>query len=376
MFTDPEFTATQGSLGGDFRVARWARLSDLYDHPIIGNFDPKDVIQGAVGDCYLLSAMCNLAADERRIDELFDERRDGGRYTIRFYEQGRRVNVVIDDYIPLDVHGIPVFARGLTGLWVALVEKAYAKLHGSYSAIDGGYESVAMHELTGGVPLMYPLRSEALAVLGGGALDSMWKRLRVLLREGALIGVSHDGATNQGIFGHHSYAVIDTRTVRARGSSTRLVLVRNPHGSTAGDWTGRWSSEDPMWSSEPPLGARGFYMSLADFIRVFATLSICRLPGPEWTTHQVRLSPGDDATLTNDVDTQICLSVSQRLDGSISISSLRNTTDYPFDRRVFGIELNVHAYDFPLTMTCTKECYLRIWTSTTTEMSRRVTVRF
>jgi Calpain family cysteine protease len=35
--------------------------------------------------------------------------------------------------------------------WVALIEKAYAKLHMCYQNIDGGVERYAMCDLTGGV---------------------------------------------------------------------------------------------------------------------------------------------------------------------------------------------------------------------------------
>jgi len=33
-----------------------------------------------------------------------------------------------------------------------IIEKAYAKLHGSYNNIDGGLVDIAMAELTNGIP--------------------------------------------------------------------------------------------------------------------------------------------------------------------------------------------------------------------------------
>lgn len=43
------------------------------------------------------------------------------------------------------------------------MEKAYAKLHGSYEKIHGGLLDEAMVDLTGGVSEEYDIRSESIA---------------------------------------------------------------------------------------------------------------------------------------------------------------------------------------------------------------------
>ena len=60
---------------------------------------------------------------------------------IKFFVNGIETPVIIDDYLPV-YHGTNqlVFARSdnKAELWVSLLEKAWAKLHGSYAAISGG----------------------------------------------------------------------------------------------------------------------------------------------------------------------------------------------------------------------------------------------
>jgi len=50
-----------------------------------------------------------------------------------------------------------VFVTTPTGkeLWPCIIEKAYAKKYGSYSAIAGGLVDLALSELTNGIPESY-----------------------------------------------------------------------------------------------------------------------------------------------------------------------------------------------------------------------------
>jgi hypothetical protein len=48
--------------------------------------------------------------------------------------------VVIDDNIPVQENGLPIFCqpnRKTGEIWVVLLEKALAKIHGSYANLNG-----------------------------------------------------------------------------------------------------------------------------------------------------------------------------------------------------------------------------------------------
>ncbi len=49
--------------------------------------------------------------------------------------------VVVDDYIPIDGKGRPLFAKPSGGkeIWVMILEKCWAKLFGTYEAIVGKF---------------------------------------------------------------------------------------------------------------------------------------------------------------------------------------------------------------------------------------------
>lgn len=69
-------------------------------------------------------------------------------------------------------------------MWVALIEKAFAKSRGSYEKLNGGNTAEAMVDLTGGV-------SEKYNLLVTDADDKFWRILKQDLDCGNLIGCAY-----------------------------------------------------------------------------------------------------------------------------------------------------------------------------------------
>ena len=59
--------------------------------------------------------------------------------------------VVVDDYLPVNPDdGKPAFASCRESeIWVSLLEKAWAKLHGTYARTEGGLPSFAAAHIMG-----------------------------------------------------------------------------------------------------------------------------------------------------------------------------------------------------------------------------------
>jgi len=155
----------------------------------------NDCVQGNLGDCWLISAMSVLVnRDEllvggRRgmeyspsmiVDKeiatllsngvyppIFHRYRSHGLFVIRIFKNFNWIYVIIDERVPVKIKDKqPVFGacRDPHELWVALIEKAYAKMHGCYGNLISGYIDEGVQEFTGFQPEKVLIRNEATGV--------------------------------------------------------------------------------------------------------------------------------------------------------------------------------------------------------------------
>jgi calpain len=141
----------------------WKRPSEISDHPqfIKDGASRFDIDQGELGDCWFLAAVANLTLNKKLLsmvvptDQSFSDNY-AGIFHFRFWQYGRWVDVVIDDTLPtIDNKLVCLRSTDPNEYWPSLLEKAYAKLYGSYKNLEGGLINEALEDLCGGLSEFY-----------------------------------------------------------------------------------------------------------------------------------------------------------------------------------------------------------------------------
>uniref|UniRef100_A0A8C1H3D2 calpain-2 n=1 Tax=Cyprinus carpio carpio TaxID=630221 RepID=A0A8C1H3D2_CYPCA len=299
LFCDPTFPAESNSLGynelgrysSKTRGVQWKRPKEFYSNPefIVDGAKRTDICQGDLGDCWLLAAIASLTLDNEILvrvvppGQSFTENY-AGIFHFQFWQYGQWVDVVIDDRLPTR-DGKLLFVHSAEGseFWSALMEKAYAKLNGSYEALTGGSTTEGFEDFTGGIAENYELNK---------APPYLFKLMQKALMLGSLLGCSIDitssyeteAVTSLKLVKGHAYSVIGAEEVHSYGRQVQVVRIRNPWGQV--EWTGPWSDNSKEWNSVKPeekakldYSAEDgeFWMAYSDFIQQFSRLEICNL---------------------------------------------------------------------------------------------------
>ncbi|CAH1283118.1 unnamed protein product [Diabrotica balteata] len=299
LFEDPEFPCNDSSLFFSQRPDRnyeWKRPHEISNDPkfFVEGFSRFDVQQGILGDCWLLAATANLTLNSRLFfqivpdDQEFDDKY-AGIFHFRFWQYGKWIDIVIDDRLPT-YRGELVFLHSAEDneFWSALLEKAYAKLNGSYETLKGGSTCEAMEDFTGGVSEMYEMESSP---------PNLFQIMVKAYERSSLMACSIEpdprvleAHTPQGLIRGHAYSItrikyVEIHTPNVSGKIP-LLRLRNPWGNED-EWNGAWSDEAPEWryisqEEKEELGLTfdkdgEFWISFKDFMKYFSRLEICNL---------------------------------------------------------------------------------------------------
>ncbi|XP_078239967.1 calpain-14 [Pogona vitticeps] len=295
LFEDELFPADVRSIGTGPLLQKlpqkiqWKRPYELHKAPVFSSANKKRLAlcQGVIEDCWFLAAVEALTFHQDILfkvvpqNQSFERKKYAGIFHFKFWHFGEWVDVVVDDRLPVNEEGHLVFLSSVYKnlFWGALLEKAYAKLCGSYEDLQIGQVSEALVDFTGGVNMTIKLAE---------APPDLWEIMTRATYSRSLMGCQTHAAPVRvlpnGLVAGHAYTVTGIRKVTCKHGPENLVRLRNPWGKV--EWKGDWSDSSGKWELLSPkekiLLRRNsddgeFWMSLQDFQAHFVYLMICKL---------------------------------------------------------------------------------------------------
>jgi len=236
---------------------------------------------------------------------------------------------VVDDRFPCK-RGTrsPLFMQQVGDeLWAILLEKAVAKLAGSYSALSGGFVPWSWRVLTGDFVFQVKRtddnkweRLDIDCAIGEGhteakfyhsderfSSDELWNLVLAYLDNDSVLaagGVRKNAASvaggglnseavneDAGLVEGHAYSILDAKELglipglQLGGGllgQKRLIKVRNPWGQF--EWKGAWAKSSKEWDENPLVRAAlrpknvedgSFWMEWHDFQELFSRVDFC-----------------------------------------------------------------------------------------------------
>ena len=305
-FVDHSFPANSQSLVGYSQDAtrrqqmsafKWCKPNEYFQGKqvqVYDSLDSGDILQGGLGDCYFLAAISSIAEKPDRLKRLFLTKKNHGNglYALALCLNGIWEEIIMDDYAPCDRSNKLAFnMSGTQELWVVLLEKAWAKVHGGYLNIEAGLTREALRDLTGASAKTY-FTSQNPEDLWKKLMDGEVKNFVMTAGSDDLSGGSDAYIPKIGICGSHAYSLLAVYQLKQQGNTyrrvsegqnytERLVKLRNPWGQ--GEWKGEWADDDPKWTStlKRDLGFTGvkedgiFFMTWDQFLVYYSDVQIC-----------------------------------------------------------------------------------------------------
>lgn len=200
-----------------------------------------------------------LGSDDKLEDCFWnrDKFQEFGIYVLRFFKDCNIIFVIIDDRLPIkSKDGRLIFAscKNSNELWVPFIEKAYAKLHGCYKSLIGGYTHYGLADMTGKCPRLLVMREGYLGYSESYSADEVWETLSRYTSWNCLMGCSIqsnpkeknkiEADAGNGLHMGHAYSLlaigeINIKDGQGKPTKIKLMKLRNPWGR--GEWEGAFS---------------------------------------------------------------------------------------------------------------------------------------
>ena len=306
-FTDREFPPTQSSLintpinNNKWKKINWRRASEyLTEYTIFpSKLTPGEITQGVLNNYIFLSVVTALMEYPSFLKSMFitQEINNYGIYGVNLCKDGKYLPYIIDDFFPCDNKLlVECFSKGAKNtIWLQILEKCYAKAHGSYSKIEFKDIDLILHDLT-----FAPISTldNSLKNLYN-KLDSASKKKWIIMASSGDNESGQELLKEIGLIPSYAYPVVNIFKIKSdfeppdnldnldekeieEINSNYLLQIRNHWKKDT--WLGDWSMGSMNWTEEMKKkvgyehnSKNSFYMSLKDFKHYFSKIKICKI---------------------------------------------------------------------------------------------------
>ncbi|CAH1779514.1 unnamed protein product [Owenia fusiformis] len=271
LFEDPDFPAVDESIYHSDEVPDyviWKRPKELCDNPKFFKEGASrfDLAQGAIGNCWFIAGAATLTTKPSLFNKVvlpgqtFSDNY-AGIFRFHFWHYGTWKEVVVDDRLPVyETSHTLCFCKNKTNkdeFWGPLLEKAYAKLNGSYEALHSGLIRDALVDFTGGISESFRLDKMRQEEDPHPIPPDFFKLIVKNLNVKSLMGLSiwnsqgeiGEVPLDNGLFKGHAYSLTKALEITHEGKKVKLIRMRNPWGEK--EWNGAWSDSSKEWQSIP-----------------------------------------------------------------------------------------------------------------------------
>lgn len=308
---ESRYNSNKESFGFNHGDIIWKRAKDIFGDKYTifeSSITMTDVNQGGIGNCYLLATLAAMCENPQLIASIFRTLNvpDNGCYEICVRVDGEWQVVMLDDYFPVDKNTLkPVFAspKG-PELWVMLLEKAWAKVNGGYLNTIMGCPYDVMDCFTN-------FNNEFITLSNNLDREKLWNTIIKASSNDYIMACNINEGENEGIIAQdnglvtgHIYTIINGYEKILKGETIRLVLMRNPWGTSS--YSGDYSDTDEVWKDEEyvkafdykPRANKGFFfVSFEGLIAMFSLGQVCLVESPQAT--QIFKIPSDRVEKNN-----------------------------------------------------------------------------
>ena len=248
-------------------------IDNIYEYKSISKIKTKfqifenkinctNVEQGQLGTCYFLETISTLSNYGHLLYQLFPKEKinNEGFYEICMFHKGKWVKVLVDDYfVFLKNTDIFAFCQPVNNcLYSCFLEKAYAKINGSYADINGSKSCMAFEALTG-------FNSFEISAKNKKIYNFIYNKIE----DGYLFSCSANG---------HAYSIISILNEK----KDKIFQIRNPWSSLSDEELELFKAflkKNPKYKKEKPQENETgiFFLDKISFSEYFDNVGVCEI---------------------------------------------------------------------------------------------------